>query len=75
MMATVGFDWRHEERMHEDRRWIPAIRIWQYEPRVVERYVPGWMLCETQQQARDVNRRLAAEFARRYRVSIGREIG
>ena len=75
IMEVSGFDWQHEERMHHDKRWIPAIRIWQYEPRAVERYIPGWILCDTKDKAREVNRRLAAEFADKHGVPIGKELG
>ena len=59
------WSWKHAERRNAEGRWVPAIKVTYPKGQLFDRYVPGWVVFETQEEAREENERVAAGFAER----------
>jgi hypothetical protein len=61
--AVSDWSWKHAERRNAEGKWVPAIRVTYAKGQLFNRYLPGWSLFDTQEEARAENERVASGFA------------
>ena len=67
--GVADWSWKHAERRNTAGNWVPAIRVTYAKGQLFNRYMPGWTVFQTKDDARAENERVANAFAEKMGLS------